>query len=125
MAVEPISRQDERVGLTRMEGAKPMKETKASTQLRPAPPSRPSSMGSKAPRGLLGTLVDDWELLERSGTSSLIGQRIERPRAMSPPNVPSKKQRVVAKALVAGEKKKKKKGGTLATADKFASKTAG
>jgi hypothetical protein len=42
----------------------------------PAPPSRPSSRGSKAPRGFLGTLGDDWELLERSGTSTLIGQRI-------------------------------------------------
>ena len=39
MAVEPISRQDEWDGLTLMEGAKPMKETKASTQLRLAPPS--------------------------------------------------------------------------------------
>ena len=109
MAVEPISHQDERDGLTLMVGGKPMKETKASTQLCLAPPSRPLSMGSKAPRGLLGTLGDDWELLERSGTSTLLGQRIERPRAMSPPNVPSKRQRVIAKALVAGDKKHNKK----------------
>jgi len=109
MAVEPISRQEELDGLTLMEGAKPMKEPKASCQLRLAPPSRPSSRGSKAPRGVLGTPGDDWELLEGSGTSTLIGQRIGQPRAMSPRNVASKRQRGTVKALVAGDKNHKKK----------------
>jgi hypothetical protein len=109
MAVEPISRQEEPDGLTLMEGAKPMKGAKASCQLGLAPPSRPSSRGSNAPRGVLGTPGDDWELLEGSGTSTLIGQRIGQPRAMSPRNVASKRQRGTVKALVAGDKNHKKK----------------
>jgi hypothetical protein len=97
IAVEQISRQEALDDLTLMEGAKPMKETKASCQLRPAPPSRPSSRGSNVARGVLGTPGDDWEPLERSGTSTLIGQRIVRPRARSPPNVASKRQRGTVK----------------------------